>query len=269
MALQELAHLRRLSTRIRMNAVRMIGIQGFGYLGQAFSSAEIFAVLFGGGLQRNGWDRFVLSPAHYVVGLYAVAAEVGLLDRAALATYGKEGRSWRPSARSARRWWIWCAGRWRRGSPARSASRSPRILRAKTATTWAFLSDGEMEEGQTWEAAMFASHHRARMGRLNVVIDANNSQVDGPVTSVTTLEPLAEKWRAFGWDAREVDGHDVSALAQALGSRKASDAPRVVIARTSTSGGLQSLPDNVDAHFIKLDKSLEQALLQELQAQLA
>lgn len=115
---------------------------------------------------------------------------------------------------------------------------------------------------------MFASHHRDRMDRLTVVIDANNSQVDGPVTSVTTLEPLAEKWRSFGWRAVDVDGHDVAALSSALGGRAESDAPLVVIARTSTRGRLRSIPDDADGHFIKLDAALERALLSELQAQL-
>ena len=82
--------LRRLAARIRMSATNMVAIQGFGYLGQALSSAEIFAVLFGGAV-RFGHDRFVLSPGHYVISLYAVAAETGRLDPAKLATYGKDG----------------------------------------------------------------------------------------------------------------------------------------------------------------------------------
>ncbi len=81
---------RRLAARIRLRATDMVAIQGFGYLGQALSSAEIFAVLFGGVI-RYGYDRFVLSPGHYVIALYAAAAEVGLLDPQALATYGKDG----------------------------------------------------------------------------------------------------------------------------------------------------------------------------------
>ena len=83
--------LQRLATRIRLNATRMVAIQGFGYLGQALSSAEILAVLFGGGFVRASRDRFVLSPGHYVIGFYAVAAEVGQLNEDELASYGKDG----------------------------------------------------------------------------------------------------------------------------------------------------------------------------------
>jgi transketolase len=126
-----------------------------------------------------------------------------------------------------------------------------------------------MEEGQVWEAAMFASHHRASMGRIVVVIDANNSQVDGSVTSVTTIEPLTEKWRSFGWHAIEVDGHDVDALSAALATRSAGTEPVVVIARTEILGRMRSIPPTVDGHFIKLDGPLERALTTELEAALA
>ncbi|MBO0751403.1 MAG: transketolase, partial [Bradyrhizobiaceae bacterium] len=139
-------------------------------------------------------------------------------------------------------------------------------LAGEDRTTYAFVSDGEMEEGQVWEAAMFASHHRSRMAPLTAVIDANNSQVDGTVTSVTTIEPLAEKWRAFGWRVADVDGHDVEALSSALSSRGGDAEPLVVIARTDILGRMRSLPPTVDGHFIKLDAGLQRALTAELEA---
>src|SRR5450759_3015863 len=85
------AKLRRLATRIRLSATRMVAIQRLGYLCQAMSSAEIFAVLFGGGVIRTGYDRFILSPGHYTICLYAVAAEIGLIEATKLASYGKDG----------------------------------------------------------------------------------------------------------------------------------------------------------------------------------
>jgi transketolase len=124
-----------------------------------------------------------------------------------------------------------------------------------------------MEEGQTWEAAMFAAHHG--LDRLTVVIDANNSQVDGQVTSVTTLEPLADKWRAFGWRALEVDGHDADALVAAMQSSSSERKPLVVIARTQILGGLKSIPTTADGHFLKLDPALKAAIIAELEARLA
>jgi transketolase len=258
--------LRRLATRIRMRATEMVAIQGFGYLGQAMSSAEIFAVLFGGVL-RHGRDRFVLSPGHYVISLYAVAAETGLLDPAVLASYGQDGAVLEAIGSERTPVADLVCGSLGQGLSGAIGFALAAELAGEDRYSFAFLSDGEMEEGQVWEAAMFAAHRR--LARLVVVIDANNSQVDGPVTSVTTLEPLAEKWRAFGWRVADVDGHDVEALARALASRHDGAAPLAVIARTEILGRVHAIPPTVDGHFIKLDGNLKAAIMRELEAALA
>jgi transketolase len=258
--------LRRLATRIRMRATEMVAIQGFGYLGQALSSAEIFAVLFGGVL-RIGHDRFVLSPGHYVISLYAAAAETGRLDPAKLVDYGKDGAELEAIGSERSPVADLVCGSLGQGLSGAIGFALAAELAGEDRYVFAFLSDGEMEEGQVWEAAMFAAHRR--LDRLVVVIDANNSQVDGPVTSVTTLEPLAEKWRAFGWRVAEVDGHDIEALRRALATRNETEGPLVVIARTDILGGLRAIPPTVDGHFIKLDPALRTAILNELEAALA
>ncbi len=246
----------------------MVAIQGFGYLGQALSSAEIFAVLFGGGFVRDGRDRFVLSPGHYVIGLYAVAAQLGRLDAEELASYGKDGALLEAIGTERTPLADLVCGSLGQGLSGAIGFALATRLAGEDRDTYAFLSDGEMEEGQVWEAAMFASHNRGRMGRLVVVIDANNSQVDGAVTSVTTLEPIAEKWRSFGWRVAEVDGHDVDALSSAFSSRSPDAEPLAVIARTEILGRMRSIPPTVDGHFIKLDGALERALTAELEATL-
>ena len=135
------------------------------------------------------------------------------------------------------------------------------------ARVFVLLSDGELEEGQTWEAAMFAAHRK--LGNLVVLLDANDSQVDGPVSSITTLEPIAAKWASFGWRALEVDGHDADAVSGALAAAVAEPRPSVVIARTSTVHGLGCLPPDADGHFIKLPRALAEAAIAELEARLA
>jgi transketolase len=269
MAGQPNADLRRIATMIRLHATRMVAIQGFGYLGQALSSADILAALFGGGLLRPGWDRFVLSPGHYVIAMYAAAVEIGLLPANDLASYGKDDA--RLEAIGTERTPVadLVCGSLGQGLSGAIGFALAAHLAGEDRATYAFLSDGEMEEGQVWEAAMFAAHHQRRMGRLVVVIDANDSQVDGPVHDVTTLEPLAEKWRAFGWHAKEVDGHDTDALYDALARMRDIGAPSVVIARTHILGRMRSLPATLDGHFIKLDAATERALVQELEASLA
>jgi len=111
---------------------------------------------------------------------------------------------------------------------------------------------------------MFAGHHR--LSRLTVLLDANNSQVDGPVDSITTIEPVAAKWQAFGWAAADLDGHDVAAVAAALAAE--ASRPQVLICRTSTRHGLACLPPDADGHFIKLPADLAAAAAAELQAEL-
>jgi transketolase len=261
--------LRRIAARVRLNATRMVAIQGFGYLGQALSAAEIFATLFGGTTFRFGRDRFVLSPGHYAVALYAVAAATGLLEFEKLASYGEDGTLLEAIGTERTPLVDLVCGSLGQGLSGGIGFAVAAHFEGVLRDTYVFLSDGEMEEGQVWEAAMFASHHRHRMGRLVVVVDANNSQVDGSVTSVTTIEPLREKWRAFGWRAVEVDGHDVEALDAAFASCSTDCEPLVVIARTEILGRMRSFPPTVDGHFIKLDKALECAVVAELESSLA
>lgn len=254
--------LRKLAAQIRLNAVRMVGIQGFGYLGQALSAAEIYAVLFGGGILRPLHDRFVLSPGHYVVVFYAVAVELGLIERRELESYGLDGAPLEAISTERTPLIDLSCGSLGQGlSGAIGFALASRMARDDR-RTFAFLSDGEMEEGQVWEAAMFAAHHK--LSQLVAVIDANNSQVDGTITSVTTIEPLVDKWRAFGWHVEEVDGHDLEALLKAF-SASSQGKPLVVIARTSILGRMKSFPPTVDGHFIKLDADLQAAVIAELQ----
>jgi transketolase len=110
---------------------------------------------------------------------------------------------------------------------------------------------------------MFAAHHR--MSRLTVLLDANNSQVDGPVDSITTIEPIADKWAAFGWHVIDLDGHDIDAVADGLAAADAEcDRPSVLVCRTSTVHGLDCLPPDADGHFIKLPPELATAAVAEL-----
>ncbi len=267
MPTRSVSELQRIAARVRLDAIQMVSIQGFGYLGQALSSAEIFTALFAGGFLRKGRDRFVISPGHYVIGLYAAAAQVGRISREALASYGKDGALLEAIGGERTPVVDMVCGSLGQGLSVAIGYALAAALAEEDRHIFAFLSDGELQEGQIWEAAMFAAHNRGRMSRLVAVIDANNSQVDGPVTSVTTLEPLADKWRAFGWRVAEVDGHDLNALCNAFES-DADGYPLVVIARTEIAGRMKSIPPTVDGHFMKVDPELARALSTELEASL-
>jgi transketolase len=257
----------RFATSIRLRAVRMVQPHGFGYLGQALSSAEIMAALYLTAY-RPGVDQMVCSPGHYIIANFAAAAETGQLDPALLETYGQEdssleaiGTERSPAVD------LTCGSLGTGLSGAVGFALANRLNGDEVARAFVLTSDGELEEGQTWEAALFAAHQQ--LDRLIVVVDANDSQVDGPVSSITTVEPIAAKWEAFGWDAYDVDGHDVDALVAALAGSMVTDRPSVVIARTSTVHGLDALPADADGHFIKLPAELAEAAINELEARLA
>ncbi len=261
------AQLTRFADRVRLRAVGMVAPHGFGYLGQALSSAEIMAALYLTAY-RPDRDQLVCSPSHYIIAVFAAAAEAGLLPEEALAGYGFDdsqleaiGTERSPGVD------LTCGSLGMGLSGGAGFALSNRLRGDGDARVFVVASDGELEEGQTWEAALFAAHHR--LNRLVVLLDANDSQVDGPVSAITTVEPIAAKWAAFGWAAHDVDGHDSQALSAALAAAAGSDRPTVVIARTSTRHGLSVLPPDADGHFIKLPPELARAAIAELEARLA
>jgi transketolase len=258
----------RFADQIRLRAVQMIAPHGFGYLGQALSSAELLAAMFSGPY-RPEHDKLVCSPGHYIIGVFAAARELGILDDDALASYGRDGSSLEAIGTERSPVVDLVCGSLGQGLSGGAAFALSDHLRGDDtdARVFVLLSDGELEEGQTWEAVMFAAHRK--LDKLVVLLDANDSQVDGPVSSITTIEPIAAKWASFGWRALEVDGHDPDAISGALATAVAEPRPSVVIARTSTVHGLDCLPADADGHFIKLPAELAQAAVAELEARLA
>lgn len=258
----------RIASKIRLRVFGHVLRNGEGYLSQALSSAEIFAMLYGRvlrlgptdgplvpepfsgvpssqkrdyqtGARFNGkpsaeGDRFIFSPAHYALVLYAALIEAGRLDEKALDVFNQDGSTVEligaehsPGIETTT------------GSLAQALSQAAGIalgrrMKGHTGNTWVMMSDGEFEEGQTWEAMAFASYHR--LDHLRVIVDANGQQCDGAIESVGVIDPLADRATAFGWDARDIDGHDLTALDEAMTAP--SDRPVLVIARTNPTNRL-------------------------------
>jgi transketolase len=252
----------RLARRIRLHAARMVAGHGFGYLGQALSSADLVSVLCTG-FWRPGHDHLVLSPGHYVIAAYAAGVELGLLTEAELSTYGQDGSRLEAIGTESTPVVDMTCGSLGQGLSCAAGMALADRLDGRPVETYALLSDGEMQEGQVWEAALFAAHHG--LERLVAVVDCNNSQVDGPVTEVIAIEPLAAKWQAFGWATHDVDGHDLTQVAGALWDAVREPGPAVVLARTSTTHGVQALPPDTDGHFIKLPDTLARVVITELE----
>lgn len=252
----------KLALQIRAEAVNMVAPQGFGYLGQALSSAEQTAAVF----TRLDWgkDRLICSPGHYIIAPYAAAAAQGVLTAEETASYGQNGSQLEAIGTESTPIVDYTCGSLAQGlSAAVGFAVANRLKEITDSRIFTLISDGELEEGQTWEAALYAAHHK--LGRLIVLLDANDSQVDGPVSDITTIEPIADKWTCFGWHVQDIDGHDASQVVAAIDAAEANtDQPSVIVARTSTVHGLDCLPEDADGHFIKLPRPLAEAARSEL-----
>lgn len=242
-----------LATRIRVNALEMVYRAKASHIASALSVADILAVLYGSVMRYNSadakWidrDRFILSKGHACVAVYGALAEVGLIERTDLLTYGQDF-SWLMNHISHKVSGVeFSTGSLGHGLPfgvgkALAAKRS-----GKQWSTYVLLGDGEMGEGSNWEALMFAAHHR--LANLVAVIDCNNLQSLKTVSETLALEPLADKLIAFGCDVVEVNGHDHKELQAALTTRHAQK-PRVIIARTVKGKGVSFMENKVEWHY--------------------
>jgi len=285
----DLSRLEAIASRIRNRVFEHVLANDGGYLSQAMSSADIFAALYGTVLKlgpvtgdtlpgdfsgvpgpanphyRSGGrfngersaegDVFLFSPAHYALVLYAALIEVGRLDSAALGEFNVDGSTMEmigaehsPGVETTT------------GSLAQALSQAcgialARKMRAESGRTWVFMSDGEFQEGQTWEALAFASFHG--LSGLRAVVDANGQQCDGPMVDVCNVEPLKQRIEAFGCRAVEVDGHDIAALVSAMNDPV--EVPLVVVARTNPAHTLPVSKEHAPGHYLRFKSPDERA----------
>ena len=228
-----MTELERRANDMRADIVRMIAEAGSGHPGGSLSCADILAALYFGGVlehdprnpQWEGRDRFILAKGHAAPALYAVLAQAGYFPREEVST-GSLGQGLSVAAGAA-------AGLKLDGAPQ---------------TVFALLGDGECQEGQVWEAAMFAAHRQ--LDNLVAVVDRNGLQIDGRTCDVCDPGDLGAKFAAFGWDAAEVDGHDLDALVAVLGAAKAGrdGRPHAVIARTVKGKGVPFMENEAGWH---------------------
>jgi transketolase len=245
-----------LARRVRRDVVRMVHRAHASHAGTCLSIADILAVLYEGVLRVDPTDpgdperdRFVLSKGHGGAALYAVLAERGFLPHAWLDEYCADGARLAGHATHHGVPGVEVStGSLGHGLPlacgmALSAKRTGRGYR-----TVALLSDGECDEGSTWEAVLFAPQHR--LDNLVAIVDYNGIQSFGAVADVLDLAPLAEKWRAFRWSVREVDGHDHAALAATFAAVPfEAGRPSAVIARTVKGKGVSFMENQLAWHY--------------------
>lgn len=246
---------RTFAREIRVLALQTVHRARSSHIGGAFSMADLLAVMYGGVLRvdpaRPYWpdrDRFVLSKGHACVAVYVTLALRGFFPLERLETFYQNGTKLAGHITTGVPGVEVSTGSLGHGLPvacglALAAARSDRPFRV-----YAMLSDGECDEGSTWEAALFAPHHR--LDNLVVIVDYNKIQSLGHVKDVLALEPFADKWRAFGWSVREIDGHDVAAIDAALQSAPfEAGRPTCVIAHTIKGKGVSFMEDDLTWHY--------------------
>ncbi|GAA3383255.1 transketolase [Cryptosporangium minutisporangium] len=248
------------ATRIRRSALLMGEVQGQGYIGQALGVADVLAVFYArddGELRLRpddpGWDgrdRFLLSIGHYAIALYAALAEAGTIPLEELETYGAdESRLPMSGMASYTPGMEISGGSLGHGLGVACGMGLGLRHRGNPARVFNLLSDGELDEGSTWEAALACAHHR--LSNVTAIVDVNGLQADGPTTGVLRTEPVTAKWEAFGWHAVRVDGNDVPALLAGVDEiRSHLDGPSVLICDTRIGRGVPFLETREKAHFM-------------------
>ncbi|MGD9537020.1 MAG: 1-deoxy-D-xylulose-5-phosphate synthase N-terminal domain-containing protein [Alphaproteobacteria bacterium] len=242
------AEARRLAAGIRRRTLDIAISQNGAYLGQACSSAEILATLHCRTLNPANGDVFVLSPAHYSLALFALMVELGTLPEAALASYNQDGSALEMIGGRGAPGMVFTTGSLAQGLSQAIGLALAKRHKGEPGRVVVYLSDGELQEGQTWEAFMTLAHYR--LSSVLVVLDLNDSQVDGAPAGIMTIEPIRAKLAAFGLDAVEIDGHDCRAIDEAL-SRPIADAPRAVLCRTRIWQGFPSLKSRTNLHYVR------------------
>lgn len=262
------------AARIRRHALCMVHRAGASHIGTCLSMADVLAVLYCRTLridpQRPNWpgrDRFVLSKGHGAAILYAALAERGFFPVKWLDRYCADGSPLTGHINH-----LGVPGvEVSTGSLGHGLSIGCGMALAGRAASdpyrcFVLLSDGECDEGAIWEAALFAPHHR--LGNLTVIIDYNKIQSFGTVAEVLNLEPLVDKWRAFGWRVLEIDGHDLVAVNSALRSADASaDRPLALIAHTVKGKGVSFMEDDLLWHYRNPDAEQLAAALREVEGE--
>jgi len=267
---ETLKRLGRHAYRIRRNALLMGEIQGQGYIGQALGIADVLAVAYGHAMtfkaddpDWEGRDRFLLSHGHYAIAHYAALIEFGILPPEELETYGCDDSRLPMSGMASYTPGMEISG----GSLGQGLAIGVGIalgLRTKRNPAFVYnsMSDGELDEGSTWEAAMAAAHHQ--LSNLICLVDINNVQADGPSGKVMGFEPLAQKWESFGWHVQRINANDLPAVLAAFDRARtlAEPRPRVILCDTKMAKGVPFLEARERNHFLRVDPPEWQQALQ-------
>jgi transketolase len=273
----ELSRLRAKAQMVRLETIRLIEIAKVGHYTSVFSAAEIFAALYYDVMRLRpdepAWsdrDRFLMGKGHAAVGQFPILADLGIISHDLLNGYTRLGNPLGDHPDMTKVPGIDFSS----GSIGHALSGACGMalggrLSNKDFCVFALLGDGEMQEGQVWEAALFASHHQ--LNHLVAIVDRNGYQLDGKVDDVIGIESLAAKWQAFGWEVHEVDGHNLTELTALLRDLRSNvsqrNKPACVIARTLKGKGVSYMETEPGWHLGYLAPEDAQRAIEEITSQ--
>ncbi len=260
-----------IANRIRHHIVELATNSPGAHVGGSMSVTEILSVLFFDGVllldpDDPEWrqrDRLIYSKGHASAALYAALAERGFFPVSELASYKQPGSRLAGHPARGIPGVEWATGSLGHGLPVGVGISLANRHDGLPSRTFVVVGDGECQEGSVWEAAMSAAHYR--LDNLVVIVDRNGFQEDGPTEEIMALEPLADKWRSFGWQVAEVDGHDLAQLSEVLHRVPLQPGrPSCVIARTEKGHGLSFTSNTHTWHYGRLSQQQYQQALTEL-----
>lgn len=268
-AAPDIAALKGRALNLRRKMMAMASGKGEGYIAQGLGMADCLSALYFHEMRYDPenpeWkerDRFVLSTGHYSIAMYAVLAEAGILQADELPTYGLNGSRLPMSTFDDIEGVEMVGGSLGHGLGQAVGMALGLKLDGSSARVFCEFSDGELQEGSTWEAAMGGATFKC--DNLVAIIDCNGVQADGPVT--VRIEPVADKMTAFGWETIEVNGNDIAALVDALARlRTPNGKPKCIVQRTTPGAGVPTIMARDRAHFVRIDNSEWTALIDEME----
>jgi transketolase len=238
-----------------------------GHIGSSLSVADIVAALYCGAAalpssQDPDRDRIILSKGHAALALYAALNATGRLSDEQLAAFCTDGTALAVHPEPAMDGIDFGTGSLGHGLSIGAGAALGGRWQDSRRRVFVLLSDAECNEGSVWEAAMFAGHHR--LGNLVAIADLNGQQALGYTADVLDLSEMATAWRAFGWDVREVDGHDVEAIAALLGELEGAERPTLLAARTTFGKGVSFMESSIEWHYWPLSEEQYRQAIEEL-----
>ncbi|MET0379388.1 MAG: transketolase [Spongiibacteraceae bacterium] len=260
---------------IRLETIRLTEIAKSGHYSSVFSCAELFAALYYHTLRLQPadarWadrDRFLLGKGHAAIGQYPILADLGYFSKEWLDTYTRLGSPLGDHPDMNKVPGIDFSS----GSIGHNLSVGVGIalsakMQSRDYLTWVMLGDGELNEGQVWEAAQSASHYQ--LNNLIGIVDANGMGLDGDVSDVMNIEPIADKFAAFGWSTDEIDGHDMAAVVAAFDRAQKSDRPHMIIARTRKGKGVRFMEETPHWHLGYLGPIDKEIAISEIEKRMA